>query len=513
MPDNYPGTYAQTTPDKAAIIMASSGQVLTYRQLEDNSNQLAQSFYAFGLRRGDHIAIVLENNAYFHQVCWAAQRSGMYYTAINHHLKPEEVAYIINDCGARLLITSQALAALAEQLIALTPKIERRIAVGGEVAGYEAYHQMVADFPTQPLEQEFEGSAMLYSSGTTGRPKGVKNKLSEEPFGTLTAVAQLEQRFGFDETSVYISPAPLYHAAPLQWTMNALRLGVTLIVMERFDATEALRLIEQYRVTCGQFVPTMFIRMLKLPPEVRKAFDISSMKVAIHAAAPCPIEIKQQMIEWWGPVIFEYYAGTEGNGMTFINSAQWLAHPGSVGQAVIGEVHILDDAGAELPLGQPGVIWFGGGNQFLYHNDPNKTAESYNEKGWSTLWDVGYLDEEGYLYLTDRKSFMIISGGVNIYPQEVENILVLHPKVTDVAVFGIPHPEFGEEVKAVVQPRNMSEAGSALEQELLEFCRDKLANFKCPKSVDFEAELPRSPAGKLYKRLLRDRYWANVANK
>jgi acyl-CoA synthetase (AMP-forming)/AMP-acid ligase II len=504
----FPGTYAERTPDKPAIIMASSGQTVTYRQLEDRSNQLAQALYSFGLRRGDHIALLTENNERYHEVCWGAQRSGLYYTAINNHLTAEEIAYIINDCGARVLITSKPMEAAATELISLTPRVERRLAMGGSVPGYESYEEMVEAFPAERLKEESEGLGMLYSSGTTGRPKGVKGALGDEPFGSTNSIVDLELKLGFNENSVYLSPAPLYHAAPLVYTMSALRLGVTVIVMERFEAEEALRLIERYRATCGQFVPTMFVRMLKLPEEVRKSYDVSSMKMAIHAAAPCPVEVKQQMIEWWGPVIWEYYAGTEGNGMTFIGPQDWLAHPGSVGLPVIGEAHILDEEGNELPPGQPGIIWFNGGREFQYHNDPQKTLSSYNDKGWSTLWDIGYLDEKGYLYLTDRKSFMIISGGVNIYPQEVENVLVLHPKVADVAVIGVPHPEFGEEVKALVQPRNMAEAGPALEQELIDFCRRKLAHYKCPKSVDFEAELPRSPTGKLYKRLLRDRYWA-----
>jgi long-chain acyl-CoA synthetase len=509
MTNFFPGTYAERTPDKQAIIMASNGHTVTYRQLEDRSNQFAQALYSFGLRKGDHIALVMENNPRYHEVCWGAQRSGIYYTAINSHLTAEEIAYIVNDCGARVLVTSQAMGEIAAQLLSLVLKVEQKLMIGNALEGYQAYDEVVGIFPAEPLAEQFEGAPMLYSSGTTGRPKGVKAPLVEDPFGSMNPVVGLLQMLGFKEEWLYLNPAPLYHAAPLVYSLSTMRLGLTVVVMEKFDAEESLRLIEKYQIASGQFVPTMFVRMLKLPEDVRQAYDVSSLKVAIHAAAPCPIEVKQQMIEWWGPVIWEYYAGTEGNGTTYISPQEWLAHPGSVGKAVIGKLHITDDEGNELPTGQPGVIWFSEGRVFEYHNDPQKTASSYNPQGWSTLGDIGYMDEEGYLYLTDRKSFMIVSGGVNIYPQEVENLLVLHPKVLDVAVFGIPNEEFGEEVKAVVQPRDISEASPALEQELLDFCRSKIARYKCPKTIDFEEELPRSPAGKLYKRLLRDRYWGN----
>jgi acyl-CoA synthetase (AMP-forming)/AMP-acid ligase II len=283
--------------------------------------------------------------------------------------------------------------------------------------------------------------------------------------------------------------------------------------MEHFDPEQALATLQKYRTTHSQWVPTMFVRMLKLPEEVRRKYDASSMKVAIHAAAPCPIPVKRQMIEWWGPVIFEYYAGTEGNGFCAIRSDEWLAHPGSVGKALLGELHIVGEDGNECPVGESGTIYFANGPEFSYHNDPKKTAEARNEKGWSTLGDVGYVDKDGYLYLTDRKAFMIISGGVNIYPQEAENILINHPRVADVAVIGVPNEDFGEEVKAVVQPMNWSDATPALAEELVAYCRQHLSAIKCPRTVDFERELPRHPTGKLYKRLIRDRYWGNRDSK
>jgi len=306
---------------------------------------------------------------------------------------------------------------------------------------------------------------------------------------------------------VYLSPAPLYHSAPLRFNMAVQRLGGTSIIMEHFDPEEFLALVERYQVTCTQVVPTMFIRMLKLPEEVRTNYDVTSLTSVVHAAAPCPVDVKRQMIEWWGPIIHEYYAGTEGNGFVYTGSAEWLTHPGTVGRAVLGTIHIVGDDGEDLPTGEPGTIYFEGGAEFEYHNDADKTASSRNERGWSTLGDVGYLDAERYLYLTDRKAFMIISGGVNIYPQEAENVLIGHPKVVDVAVFGVPNKDFGEEVKAVVQPTGMDEAGPELERELIGYCRERLADVKCPRTIDFRAELPRHPTGKLYKRLLKDEYW------
>jgi long-chain acyl-CoA synthetase len=355
---------------------------------------------------------------------------------------------------------------------------------------------------------------MLYSSGTTGRPKGVLGVLPRTEITTKNGVGVLsELLFGVNQDTMYLSPAPLYHAAPLRFNLAVGFLGGTTVIMEHFDAEEFLRLVERYNITHSQLVPTMFVRMLKLPEDVRKRYDVSSLKTAIHAAAPCPVPVKRQMIEWWGPVIHEYYAGTEGNGFVYCNSDMWLAHPGTVGTAIQGKVHICDEDGNVLPTGESGTVFFESQTQFEYHNDPEKTKASRDPKGrgWSTLGDVGYLDEDGFLYLTDRKAFMIISGGVNIYPQESENVLINHPRVVDVAVFGVPNDEFGEEVKAVVQPDAMpanDEEAKALERELIAYCRSHLADLKCPRSVDFRPELPRHPTGKLYKRLLKDEYWA-----
>jgi acyl-CoA synthetase (AMP-forming)/AMP-acid ligase II len=511
----YPGILAREIPQKPACLMASTGEVVTYAELDARSNRCAQLFRARGLGPGASVAIFMDNRREYFELAWGAQRSGLYWTPVSQHLLPDEVAYILADCGAQVLVTSKALAHTAAALADHMPGVKHRFMVGGTAPGFESYEQAVAAQPPTPIADELEGQDMLYSSGTTGRPKGIKNPLPERKIGTPPPLLQAlaAGMFGCSRDTVYLSTAPLYHAAPLRFTMMMMRLGATSIVMERFDPAQALALIERHRVTLSQWVPTMFIRMLKLPEAERLAYDLSSQKVALHAAAPCPIEVKQRMIEWWGPILVEYYGATEGHGSTQIDSREWLAHKGSVGRAQACTLHILDDEGRELPPGEVGTVWFEGGSRFEYHNDPAKTAGARNEKGWSTVGDMGYVDAEGYLYLTDRKAHMIISGGVNIYPQEAENALIMHPEVADVAVFGVPDPEFGEQVKAVVQPVDMARAGPALEAELIAWCRARLAHLKCPKSIDFEAELPRTDAGKLYKRRLRERYWQGHATR
>jgi len=499
-------------PDRPAIIMGRSGSVTTFAELDRASARLVEFLRERGLRPGDSIAIFAENHPRYLEVTWAAQRSGLRYTAINSHLTPEEAAYIADDCGALAVVSSTALANVAADAFApdRTPKIATRLLLGGEREGWDHYEAVIDGRPDVPLIDEVEGDFLLYSSGTTGRPKGIKRELELAPMGTGGSVVRLlafMRSLGVDDGDVYLTPAPLYHAAPLAWSMNAQRLGATVVVMEKFDPAECLALIERHHVTSGQFVPTMFVRLLKLPQDVRDRADISSLREVIHAAAPCPIDVKRAMIEWWGPIIDEYYSATEGMGMTFISSPEWLAHPGSVGRPVIGEPHILDEDGNEVPTGEIGTVWFSGGNAFEYHNDPGKTAEARDPLGRATVGDVGYLDAEGFLYLTDRKSFMIISGGVNIYPQEAENVLIGHPKVLDVGVIGVPDTEMGEAVKAVVQPASWADAGPELEAELLAYCREHLSSYKCPRSIDFEQELPRLDTGKLYKKQLRARYW------
>ncbi len=498
---------AAERPHKAAYIMAATGQTFSYLDLEQGSNRLAHLFRSLGLNRGDHIAILLENHPLFLQICVAAQRSGLYFTAISYRLQRDEVAYIVNDCGAKVFITSRDRQSVVEALLADLPDLGQAYMLDGISPGFESLESAIETQPTTPIEDESIGTSMLYSSGTTGRPKGVFRQLPEGQWGAEDSAALFRALYGATDDSIYLSPAPLYHAAPLTFSMGFLLGGMTVVVMEHFDAEAALKTIQTYRATHSQWVPTMFIRMLKLDQETRLSYDVSSLQCAIHAAAPCPVPVKEQMIEWWGPVIFEYYAGSEGNGFVAITSEEWLAHKGSVGRGLTAVLHICDEEGNEVPVGESGIIYFEGGGEFEYHNDPQKTAESRHPKGWSTLGDIGYLDEEGYLYLTDRKSFMIISGGVNIYPQETENLLVTHPKVMDVAVFGVPNEDFGEEVKAVVQPIHWEDAGPELEAELIDFCRDNISHIKCPKTIDFEQELPRHPTGKLYKRLLKDRYW------
>jgi acyl-CoA synthetase (AMP-forming)/AMP-acid ligase II len=509
----HPSVHAKTQPDKPAFIMAGSGETVTYRELDERSNRGAQLFRRLGLKVGDGVAIFMENNVHYLPLCWAAQRSGLFYTCISSRLTAGEVEYIVKDCGAKVFITSKPIGPVAAELADRLPGV-KKFMLGGTIPGYDSGEEAVRTMPATPVADETPGADLLYSSGTTGRPKGVKRALAG---GKLTDVSPFlmlaKMLYSFDENSIYLSPAPLYHAAPLRYNMTVHNFGGTCIVMEHFDAEEALRLIQKYKTTHSQWVPTMFVRMLKLPEEARRKYDVSSMKVAIHAAAPCPIPVKRQMIEWWGPVIFEYYAGTEGNGFCAIKSDEWLAHPGSVGKALLGELHIVGEDGKECATGEAGTIYFANGPEFSYHNDPKKTAEARNEQGWSTLGDVGYVDKDGYLFLTDRKAFMIISGGVNIYPQEAENVIINHPKVADVAVIGIPNEDFGEEVKAVVQPMNWADATPALADELIAYCRQHLSQIKCPRSVDFERELPRHPTGKLYKRLLRDRYWSNRESK
>lgn len=510
----YPGSHALTTPDKPAVIMASTGRIQTYASLDARSNQLAHLLHDRGLRTGDGFSICMENHPTYLEIAWAGQRSGLYYTAASSRLTAGELAYILTDSNSQAVVTSMAKVADVEEALAQCAPIPTRLLVDGSRDGWESYEDAIAGLPTTELADATEGNDLLYSSGTTGRPKGVKWPLTGAPVGTPPALLLLTQAlYGFGPDTVYLSPAPLYHAAPLRFCVTVHRAGGTAVVMEHFDPEEFLALIQRYRITHTQVVPTMFVRLLKLPKEVRDRYDVSSLQTVVHAAAPCPVPVKQEMMDWWGPVIHEYYAGTEGNGFVACNPEEWLAHPGTVGHALQGTVHIVGDEGGEVPPGEPGTVYFEGGGKFEYHNDDEKTKGAYNDKGWSTLGDVGYLDDEGFLYLTDRKAFMIISGGVNIYPQEAENVLVTHPKVLDVAVFGVPNPDFGEEVKAVVQPVDLDDAGPELERELIAYCRSQLADVKCPRSIDFRAELPRHPTGKLYKRLLKDEYWSGKGSR
>src|SRR5258705_271268 len=511
----HPSVYARTQPEKIAYQMAGSGKAISYRELDELSNQGAHLFRAVGLKAGDHVAFLIENGLAFMETCWAAQRSGLYYTAISRYLTQDEIAYIVKDCGARLVITSPKCADQIKGLVSEAPGAPMFFMIDEPLPGFRSWDRELAKQPVTPISDEVAGYDMLYSSGTTGRPKGIKRANEKKPIDLPNPLLKIlcADMCGMNSDSIYLSPAPLYHAAPLRFNMMAITLGGTSVIMESFDAEEFLKLVEKHKITQSQLVPTMFVRMLKLPEEVRLRYDVSSLKGAIHAAAPCPVDVKAKMIEWWGPILIEYYAGSEGNGVTVSTSQQWLSHRGTVGRAVVGKANTLTQNDQEAPTGQIGTVYFADAPVFSYHNDPEKTKRAYNDRGWSTLGDVGYLDEEGFLYLTDRKSYMIISGGVNIYPQETEDVLITHPAVSDVAVFGVPNEEMGEEVKAVVQPHDMKRAGQTLEADLIAYCKSRLSTIKCPKSIDFEAELPRTPTGKLVKRHLRDKYWPKAAAK
>jgi long-chain acyl-CoA synthetase len=510
----HPAHHARTNPDKPAYIMAYSGETVTYGELEARSNQGAHLFRSLGLKPGDAVAFFLENHPRYYELLWAAQRSGLRFTCLSSKLTAGEVEYIVKDCDAKAFVSSAALSEMARAAAAAIPGVALFM-VGGADAPFQSFEEARAGFPTTPIADEQAGAAMLYSSGTTGRPKGVKRAGPIDPaIDAASPLAGLGQMlYGWTPDAVYLSPAPLYHAAPLGWSMAVQALGGTVVMMERFDPEDALRFIERYRVTTAQWVPTHFVRMLKLPEAARAAYDLSSLTAVFHAAAPCPVPVKEQMIAWWGPIIHEYYAGTEGNGFCAINSAEWLAHKGSVGRGMTAQVRICDEDGEALPPRTEGLVYFEGGGQFEYHGDPAKTAEARNKHGWTTLGDVGWIDEEGYLYLTDRKSFMIISGGVNIYPQEIENLLVTHPKVADAAVVGAPDEEMGEKVVAVIQPMEWDASHEDLRAELMAFARANLSHVKAPRVIDFMKELPRHPTGKLYKRLIRDAYWGKEGSR
>ncbi|TCP50063.1 fatty-acyl-CoA synthase [Tamaricihabitans halophyticus] len=509
----YPGTHAAVTPERPAVIIAGSGDRLSYGELDERSARLADVFRQAGLRRGDTVALLSDNSIHAYEVYWAGLRSGLYVSAVNSHLSAEEIAYIIDDSQASALVVSAAVADVAEQLTDRLPEVRLRLAYGGSVAGFADYLSTLATGSPEPPADQPCGADLLYSSGTTGRPKGIRIELPDrqvdEPGDQLSVL--MSHLYGFDADSVYLSPAPVYHAAPLRFGASVHRIGGTVVMMERFTAEDALAAIERYGVTHSQWVPTMFVRMLKLPESVRNSYDLSSHQVAVHAAAPCPTEVKHAMIDWWGPILREYYSSTEGIGMTFISAEQWLVKPGSVGLPVLGTLRICADDGTELPAGEIGTIYFERDElPFQYHGDPAKTKSAQHPDNplWTTTGDVGYVDEDGYLFLTDRKAFMIISGGVNIYPQETEDVLALHPAVLDVAVIGVPDEEMGESVKAVVQCPPGVVGGAELEAELLDYVRERIAHYKAPRSIDFVAELPRTPTGKLIKGELKKRYAA-----
>jgi long-chain acyl-CoA synthetase len=511
--------HAERSPDKPAVVVAETGAVLTYAELDDASARLARVLRERGAKHGDRVAVLMDNRAEYFVAVWAARRCGLRSVPVNWHLKAEEVAYVVDNSDAVALITSQPLLDLAETARAQCPQLRITLTFGPAKGAFDSIEAASAGAEPWPLTDEPEGALMPYSSGTSGKPKGILRPLADTRFGEpIGFEVMVRTAYGFGPDTVYLCPAPLYHTAPIGWSMSCLANGGTVIVLESYDPERALQAIERHRVTHAQFVPTHFVRMLKLPEAARRAYDLSSLKTAVHAAAPCPVEVKEAMIAWWGPIIHEYYAGSEGGGFVSLDTAEWLSHRGSVGKVQAGAalgmnstggqsgVHIVDpESGLEVPPGQVGVIYFANAARFDYHKDPGKTAEFFNDKGWGTLGDMGWIDPDGYLYLTDRKSHMIISGGVNIYPQEAESVLAMHPAVADVAVIGVPNAEFGEEVKAVVQPTGPH--SDALADELIAYCRERLAAYKCPKTVDFAETLPRLPNGKLLKRELRKAYW------
>ena len=512
---------AVAAPGKEALRFAGTSEVLTYSALNERADRVAHWLIGLGLQPGDGIALLFENHPALAVLAVGAERAGLYYTPISIQLKTREAAHVLEDCGARVLIVSQAMSDLAQALVAegAAQGVACFMAAADDATisppppGFSSLNDALARVDTRvPLPECAQGRDFLYSSGTTGLPKGILKPLVPWEQRALddTEMASWRKSFGFDQDSVYLSTAPLYHAAPLRYLMRMLRVGGRTIVLRKFDPEAALDAIERYRVTHSQWVPTMFIRLLNLPAAVRQRYDVRSLQVAIHAAAPCPPLVKEQMIDWFGPVIYEYYAGSEGVGLTAIGPEEWLVHRGSVGRAKFGTLHIVDDEDRDLPVGEIGRVFFEGGPTFAYHNDPAKTQGAFNRHGWATYGDIGHVDADGYLYLSDRRADLIICGGVNVYPQEIENVLAEHPAVADVAVIGVPHAEFGEAVKAIVQLRERNAASPKLAAALQAFCRERLSHIKVPRSVAFEDALPRHDNGKLLRRLLKERYRAAV---
>lgn len=502
--------WALEQPDKPAVWLEDSLEPLRYLDLHRRSSQVAQWLLSLGLPSGSGIAMLMENGFEFFEVLWGARRAGLYLTPISPHLKPAEIAYVLRDCGAGVIVATAELVELAGQAAAAGGQAIPCYVAGRDASGAGSLEPQMARFDgaSLPAPPPAVGREFLYSSGTSGRPKGIRRPLTPyaDRYKETYDFASWRDSYAYTRDSVYLSPAPLYHAAPIRHSHRVLDIGGTVVVMKRFDAERALALVDRYKATHSQWVPTMMIRMLALPEEVRARYDVSSMQMFIHAAAPCPADVKRRIIEWWGPVVTEYYGGSEAIGLTAIGSYEALSRPGSVGRATLGVVHIVSPDGEDLPPGQQGLICFSGAPRFEYHNDPAKTAAAYDEKGRASYGDIGHVDADGYLYLSGRRTDLILSGGVNIYPQEVEILLTGHPGVRDVAVIGVPNEEFGQEVKAVVELDDPRAASPELGQALIDYCRAHLSHLKCPRSVDFVARLPRHENGKLYKRLLMEQY-------
>jgi long-chain acyl-CoA synthetase len=503
---------AAGAPDSLAVVEPDGGTV-SYAELAARADQYGRGLQALGLRPGDCVAGMLPNSTEALALFFAAVQTGLYVVPVNWHLAAAEVAYILSDSGAAAFVAHERFAAVAAEAAELAGiKENARFAVG-EIAGFAPLATLGAESTGRP-DPRTAGAPMVYTSGTSGRPKGVRRALTgEDPDQPPLAAGWFFGIFGLKplDGNVHLCCSPLYHTAVLNFATISLQVGHPVILMDRFDAEELLRLVEKHRVTHSHMVPTQFRRLLALPEETRSRYDVSSWRCAIHSAAPCPPDVKRQMLDWWGPVVTEYYAASEGGG-TVITGAQWLARPGSVGLPWPGsQILILDEEGGDVPAGQTGLVYMKmGASTFDYYKDEAKTLAA-RARGMFTVGDIGYLDADGYLFICDRKSDMIISGGVNIYPAEIESALAAHPAVADVAVFGIPHEDWGEEIKAVIQPvpgAAGAEPGPALTAELLAFLDGKLARFKLPRTIDYVPELPRDPNGKLYKRRLRDPYWA-----
>jgi long-chain acyl-CoA synthetase len=508
-PVYHPRAIAAVTPDKPALIMVDQGQSITYGDLVRRSDQVGHLFASLGVRQGDTIAIMIENHVRYPELMWGAKNSGIRYVAVSTHLNGADAAYVIGDCGATLLVSSKACATLAVEAIAGLTDLPTLLMIDGAVEPFQSYEALLSDQPDAPITGRMRGPSMLYSSGTTGRPKGVRTDFPEVPPETPPQrLAMLIEQYGFGPGTVFVNPGPYYHAAPGRMMVSIHRTGGTVLGFRAFDPESVIRAIDDFGGTHGFFVPTMFGRMLALPKAIRDDAKTATMQHAIHGAAPCPQHVKRAMIEWWGPVISELYGGTEAFGHSFITSEEWLAHPGSVGRPAKGcTLRITGRDGKEVSVGEQGRIMMKNGMNVAYHGDAAKSAALYDETGFASLGDIGYVDAEGYLYLTDRESHMIIVGGVNVYPQEAENILLEHPVIADVAVIGVPDADMGEAIRAIVQLKPEYDASEALGLDIVAFCRDRLSLHKCPRAIDFVSELPRNEAGKLVKRVLRERYW------
>lgn len=489
-----------------AAVMADGSGLLTRARLEQDSVRIARFLREAGLEPGDRVAILMENRTDWFRVVMGVRRAELLFVPVNWHLKQNEIRHVLDNSDARAIVTSDQHIELASAACADVSAISLRLTVDQTNEGFKSLDEVISGCSPIAPTTEFDGGAMLYSSGTSGKPKGILRSRGRVPFGTHTSVeALLIQLYGMDDQTRYLSPAPLYHASPIGFTVAVLLAGGTVVVMPSFDAEATLAAVEHHRITMVQFVPTHMVRLLKLPEDVRHKYDLSSIAVVVHAAAACPPDVKRRTIEWLGPIVYEYYSGSEGCGFTALDSAEWLAHPGSVGKSFRGPIHILDpDTGSELQTGDIGMVYFELGEKFAYHKDPSKTERCFSAQGWGTHGDLGHLDKDGYLYLADRAVNLIISGGVNIYPQEIEDVLLAHPQVADAAVIGVPHEEFGQTVKAVIE----AVAGTSPDADTLAaWCKSQLADFKCPRSFDFNTALPRYPNGKLLKRQLMDQYW------